>query len=184
MSAFSKQPLTSETPRLTRESWVKVSLAPFPQDRMADLWAWLHQFPAANFDDTAPETLAEFEASFDIMARGNRQLWGASIDGELLGAIGFESLSKRTALLRGICFDQSAHGSEAPFAAVAKILDLAWKSGFEKVSARYMAHNRRVHQFFKKLGARQEGFMIGDTTQAGQPVDVRIVAFFAPKREK
>ena len=116
------------------------------------------------------------------MALGNRQLWGVEIDGVLLGAIGFERLSERTGLLRGICFDQSAHGSGAPQAAVQRLLDICWASGFRKVSARYFAHNRRVHQFFKKLGAQQEGYFKADTEQAGEPVDVRVVAFWPEKK--
>ncbi len=180
MSATEK-PFTSETSQLTRESWVKVSLAPFPQDRLSDLWLWLLQYPAANFDDTAPETFEQFEAAYELMARGNRQLWGAEIDGVLLGALGFEQLSQRTAMLRGICFDKSAHGSGAPAAAVQKLLELSWASGFRKVSARYFAHNRRVHAFFKKLGAKQEGYLVQDTEQAGQPVDVRVVSFWPGK---
>jgi RimJ/RimL family protein N-acetyltransferase len=181
-----QKPFTSETKArgsIGPADWTKVSLVPFPADRIADLWRWLLQYPAANFDDQGPETLEQFEAAFAVMARGSRQLWGAEIDGELLGAIGLEQLSPRTGLLRGICFDQSAHGSGAPLAAVQKLLDVAWASGYRKVSARYLASNRRAHAFFKKLGARQEGYLVEDTEQAGQPIDVRIVALWPPKGE-
>ncbi len=147
---------------------------------MADLWSWLLQFPSANFEDTAPDNLEDFKRAYKSMATGVRQLWGVEVDGALLGAIGFEPLSRRTGMLRGLCFDQSAHGSGAPLAAVRKFLDLCWASGFRKISARYLASNRRAQAFFKKLGAVQEGYLKGDAEQQGKPIDVRIITFFSP----
>lgn len=184
MSASTSSPTTSEArgpAKLTRDDWIKVSLVAFPKDRLGELWAWLQQFPQANFDDGAPEDFEGFARAFDIMATPPRQLWGVEIDGQLLGAIGFEQLSRRTGMLRGICFDRSAHGSGAPLQAVGHFLELAWKTGFRKISARYLASNRRGRAFFKKLGAVDEGYLKDDTEQKGRPIDVRVIAFFAPK---
>lgn len=187
MSASISALTTSENqdhPSLTRDGWSKVSLAAFPYHRLPELWSWLQQFPAANFDDSAPPDYESFRSQQLGYAGTARQLWGVEIDGELLGAIGFERLSRRTAQFRGICFDRSAHGSGAPRMAVSLLLGQAWQSGYQKISAHYFAHNRRIRSFLQALGAVDEGYLKQETTQGGKPVDVRAVAFFAPKKEQ
>ena len=184
MSASISALTTSEQtdrPALTRAGWSKVSLVAFPHHRLRELWGWLRQDPASNFDDTAPEDYEAFRAHQLAFAGTSRQLWGVEIDGELLGAIGFERLSRTTAMLRGICFDRTVHGSGAPRHAVARLLELAWASGYRKISARYFVSNRRIRSFLQALCAVDEGYLKQETDQNGKPIDVRLVAFFAPK---
>jgi RimJ/RimL family protein N-acetyltransferase len=160
--------------------WQRVALVPFPRDHRSDLWSWLLQYPQYNFDDEAPQTQEAFELFFPLLSAHRRELWGVEIDGQLLGAMGFETLSPGLAVLRGIVFNRSTHGSGAPLAAVRLLLDQAWRLGYRKVEAQMLAPNGRVYAFLKKLGAEDEGTRRAAVLQHGKPVDMRLVAFFAP----
>lgn len=170
-----------ETGTVPALAWQVVELVQFPAERRMDLWNWLMQFPKANLDDSSPKTLEEFERVFPLLSAGGRELWGVLVDGVLLGAIGFQELSPGLGTLRGISFDRSAHGSGAPLAAMRMILERAWKSGFRKVEAEMFASNVRVYKFLKKLGAISEGTRVAHALQGGNPVDTRLIGFFAPE---
>lgn len=168
-----------ETGTIPALRWQVVRLVPFPTERRTDLWNWLMQYPKANFDDESPKTPEEFERFFPLLL-ASRELWGVEIDGRLLGAMGFEPLTPGLGALRGIVFDRSTHGSGAPLAALRLLLERAWQRGFRKVSAQLLVSNSRAYAFLRKLGATDEGMQRAHALQGGKPVDMRIVAFFAP----
>lgn len=159
----------------------RVSLKPFPPEHLDKLWAWMHEFPKANFDDTAPDGLEGFRRQQMGAALMARKLIGVELDGELVGAIGFQRTAPTIGNFAGVCFTRSVHGTGLAALAVRAVLAALWAEGCTKVSAAYFADNRRVHHFLKKLGAVEEAYLKAETTRNGKPVDVRRVAFLRPE---
>ena len=150
----------------------------FPLERLPELWAWLGQFPENNFDDAGPRSLEEFEAEMRRRLASGQWLLGVAADGRLVGAIGFECLAPYLGMFRGIVFDRSVHGAGIAAQAVRAVLERAFRTGIEKVSALYFADNKRIDGLLIKLGAIDEGLLRKHTRRNGQPVDVRVGAFF------
>jgi RimJ/RimL family protein N-acetyltransferase len=141
------------------------------------LWEILREFPEHNFDDSGPETLADFEEMIaDRLRRETMVVF--EVGDELAGAAAFEALSCRTGMLRGVCFARQVHGTGIPLAAMRSAIAGLYASGIEKIAARIFADNTRAWLFFQKLGAVEEGLLHAETTRAGQLVDVRMIAFF------
>jgi RimJ/RimL family protein N-acetyltransferase len=157
-----------------------MTLDNFPDDRWADVWRWLHQFPLCNFDDYGPRNLQAFEAEMRRRVVAGEFVLGVSSDaGDLVGIIGFRPMAPGWGMFAGICFDKSVHGTDVTRAAVrAALKSLFERQGFRKVSAWYFADNRRVHHFLVSLGASEEGFLRAHTMRGGVAVDMRLVAFF------
>lgn len=152
-------------------------ISPFPRAAYALAWEWLNQFPAANFDDSGPRTLAEFAIEMDRRLAAGERTWGFEHGGRLVGIAGYAPLAPHWGMLRGICFDQPAHGRAIAEAAIRGMLDEIFAAGVEKISASYFADNARIHRFLARLGAIEEGYLRRQARRAGQPVDMRLVAF-------
>ena len=144
------------------------------------LWEMLAEFPQFTHDDSGPESLAEFE---QIMAdRAGRETHLAfEVAGELAGAIAFEQMTRRSAMLRGLCFAKDFHGTGIPLEAVRGVIEAMYRGGAEKISAQMFADNERAWRFFQKLGAVEEGLLREHATRAGELVDVRVIALFRKK---
>jgi RimJ/RimL family protein N-acetyltransferase len=158
-----------------------VALIPFPPADVEKLWAWMHEYPKANFDDSAPPSLEVFKLQMLSRASVGQKLIEVQVSGEPVGAIALQKLSPTTAQFRGICFTKSVHGTGVARLAVETVLMALWAEGIEKVSADYMADNRRIRQFLARLGAVDEGYFKGETRRNEKPVDVRRVAIFKPQ---
>lgn len=159
----------------------QLSLQPFPAESIPLLWEWMHEYPKANLDDYGPRTLEEFRMYLLGRAQAGTKTLGVKVDGEFVGAIAVLQLD-RIAFFRGICFAKAVHGKGVAPHAVGLVLQAHWEEGFRKVGAEFMADNRRVRDFLEKLGAVDEGYFKAETMRGGRPVDVRRVAFFAPKK--
>jgi RimJ/RimL family protein N-acetyltransferase len=145
---------------------------------LAELWDWLRQFPAANFDDQGPKTRADFELEMARRQACGELFWTVEYGKRAVGVIGIAPISARLAMFHGVCFDRSVHGTGIASQAIRAVLDELFGQGFDKVSAAYFADNTRIHKLFQRLGARNEGYLRAHTVRAGKPLDMRLIAFF------
>ncbi len=152
-------------------------VSPFPPGELPLAWAWLHEFPANNFDDYGPTTYAEFAEEMERRG-GAEQTWGIMAAGHLCGIVAYLPYTPRSGTFHGVCFTRSVHGTGIPRAAVRAIADEIFASGVEKISASFFASNLKVHRFLAGLGAVDEGLMRQHTLQGGIPIDMRLVALF------
>ncbi len=148
------------------------------------IWApmvleWLHEHPKCNFDDYGPRTVDEIEAK---LANVTIRTWGVIHDGAPCGVIAYQSIAPEFGAFAGICFTESVHGKGIARLAVQRVLNRLWAEGVEKISASYFADNLRVARFLAKLGAVREGLLRAQTRRNGEPVDMELVALFAPQR--
>src|SRR5579883_279284 len=150
--------------------------APFPAASIPQLWAWLQEFPDANFDDDGPRTLEEFTAQMQARI-GSERTCGAEAHGELCGAIGYRQLDPQAGLFRGICFARRVHGTGIARAAVSQVIAQAFAEGTQRIYALHFADNVRVHRLLLALGARAQAVLPRWTRRHGQPLDVRLVVF-------
>lgn len=145
------------------------------------LWPWLRQHPELNFDDAGPTTALDLEDEMRRRREAGERTWGVSFAGDPVGAIGYAPITHRLGTFHGICFTDEVQGLGIAQTAVRMVLDDLYAEGVEKVSASFFAHNTRVHRFFARLGAVEEGLLRAHTTRHGQPIDMRLMALFAPK---
>lgn len=151
---------------------------PFPANHYDKLWAWLHEYPDNNFDDFGTRNFVEFCCEIDRRAEMEDTFLVRS-HGAPVGAIGYIGLNSHLGMFHGICFAKAVHGKGIAAEAVKAVLNRAFSTGVYKVSAEIHADNLQVWAFLKKLGAAQEGLMIGHTLRNGKPIDKRLVSFFA-----
>jgi RimJ/RimL family protein N-acetyltransferase len=158
-------------------------VTPFPARHTAAVWKILLQFPRANFDDYGPKSEEAFIQELINREQRGEVIWCVEQDGNAIGVIGYSPMSPRTGAFHGIAFDKSVHGSGVPRCAVLKILETLFSQGITKVSAGYFADNQRIRHFLKALGARDEGYLREQTMRDDKPVDMRLIAFYAPSVE-
>src|ERR1051325_4619586 len=135
-------------------------ISPFPTESLNLVWNWLNQFPENNFDDFGPKN------------------WGVRKDGVLCGIIAFLPLNYHVGTFHGICMSKAVHGTGTAKRAVRTVVDEIFQSGVMKISASYFATNSKVEHLLLSLGAQYEGTLLKQTVQNGQPIDMRLVAFF------
>lgn len=155
-----------------------LTLTPFDLERTSLLFAWLQEYPAANFDDYGPKDAETFLIEIERRIEVGERLWGVRKDGGLCGAIGYQPLSPRCGMFHGIVFPKGRLTRTEKRAAVSLLLTDLFASGVEKVSATYFADNLKIHQFLKDLGAVGEGLLRKQTLRGGLPVDLRLIAIF------
>jgi RimJ/RimL family protein N-acetyltransferase len=153
---------------------------PFPEALLPEAWGWLQQFPRANFDDFGPRSCEEFLVEMRRRRESGERSWAVRSEGRAVGLVGYAQLAPHSGTFHGVCFDRSVHGTGLTRAAIEAILEQVFAEGTRKVMAGYFSDNHRVHTFFKRLGAQSEGLLRAQTYRQGQPVDMRLVAFFAP----
>lgn len=141
------------------------------------MWSWVQEAPAMNLDDHGPTTEAAFAADMEQRLT-SEWLWGVTMDGERVGAIGVAPITGRTAMFHGILFAAAVHGVGVSQRAVRDVLAWLWARGMDKVSAAYFSDNGRVGAFLSRLGAVPEGVMRRQTVRGGQALDLTLVAFF------
>lgn len=164
--------------RRSREQLVDVELvSPLPISWCPDVWGWLQVDPTANFDDYGPQNQEQFANECQRRFQ-SEWIWGVAVDGQRAGAVGAVSMTPRLVSLHGIVFRESVRGTGAAHIGVSKVLDVLWNNGVEKVIASYFSDNMRVHSFLKKLGAVEEGYLKAHTIRNGEPIDMRLVAWF------
>lgn len=151
---------------------------PFPAAQYVDLWTWMAQFPDNNFDDFGKTSLLAFVREMDRRAE-EEETFLVRHDGIAVGAIGYIRLNSHLGMFHGICFDRRVHGLGVAAQAVKGVLDRAFATGIYKVSAEFHADNLQVAKFLKKLGGVDEALFRGHTLRNGQPIDKRVVSFFA-----
>jgi RimJ/RimL family protein N-acetyltransferase len=154
-------------------------VSPLPSAWIPHLWEWLQEAPAANFDDYAPRTRTAFRDAFLARLTVERT-WGVRLEGSPVGVIAYVPITARLGTFHGICFTQHVCGTGVAREAVSYVLEQLWASGVEKVCASFFADNGRVHRFFAKLGARDEGTQRAQTIRYGEPLDLSLVAVFNP----
>jgi len=166
----------------TRARWASTLTleSPAPSEWGPIVWQWMHQHPDLNFDDGSATTQDVWLAGLAAEAAEGERTWGARSDGRPIGFLGMRPLSPRVWMSRGLCFCRSVHGTGLPHLATARALAEVFALGAEKVCAPYYAHNVRVGAFLRGLGAVEEGCLRGQVTQHGRPVDLKLVAIFAP----
>ena len=139
----------------------------------------MQQFPASNIDDYGPRNASELCDVLRERVQAGETLHEVGANDALVGVIGFQQITPRLGLFRGICFDRGVHGSGIPAMAVRQFLHERFGEGTEKIQAFYFASNHRVRAFLKKLGAVDEGYLSRQTLVKGKPADMRLVAFHA-----
>ena len=160
-----------------------VKLIPFPPGMVGEAWKWMHEFPAANFDDDGPKTLADFSAQLLASVQRGSNIIGVEHDGKTVGIVRLTRLNSRLAMFGGICFSKEVHGKGIARAALEQVIAILWLDGIEKIIAQYFADNQRVRSFLAKLGAKDEGFHRKHAKRGGKIIDVRSIAFFKPDPE-
>jgi RimJ/RimL family protein N-acetyltransferase len=141
------------------------------------MWAWMQEAPMMNLDDYGPQNASAFGLEMDNRVR-HEWVWGVTMDGQPVGAIGVAPGTSRTAMFHGIVFTAAVHGLGVAQKAVRDVLAWLWANGIEKVSAAYFADNLRVGAFLWRLGAVQEGLLRRQTVRGGEAIDMALVAFF------
>lgn len=144
-------------------------------------WGWLTEDRAANLDDSGPQTFRAWVDDAATRAQAGRRLWIVAHHGTPCGFVSWVPLTARLGMLQGICFARSVHGTGIASTAVRRMLADAFAEGIEKLSGVYLATNARVGRFLQRLGAIDEGYLSAHTTQDGVPVDLCVVALFAPR---
>jgi len=140
-------------------------------------WSWLQEYPASNFDDYGPRSLAEFVQ--EMSRRRERELVRlVRLDSAAVGMIGYVPITPKTGMFHGICFARAVHGSDIAQRAVRMFLAERWAEGVEKVSASFFADNLHIGRFLADLGAMDEGLLRRQTYRGGVAIDVRVVAIF------
>jgi|ERR1051325_1369682 RimJ/RimL family protein N-acetyltransferase len=152
-------------------------ISPFPTESLNLVWNWLNQFPENNFDDFGPKNFGEFESEM-IRRMSVEKTWGVRKDGVLCGIIAFLPLNYHVGTFHGICMSKAVHGTGTAKRAVRTVVDEIFQSGVMKISASYFATNSKVEHLLLSLGAQYEGTLLKQTVQNGQPIDMRLVAFF------
>lgn len=148
-----------------------------PPSLYPKVWAWLHEFPENNFDDSSVRSYEEFAASMEDRAHTER-IWLVSAAGEPCGIIAYLPLDARLGCFHGICFARAVHGQRIAKHAVRHVLDLIFASGTEKIQAAFFATTPRINRFLLGLGAVTEGLLRKQATRHGVPVDMQLLAFF------
>lgn len=160
-----------------------IQLRPMETSDFPLLWGWMNEFRKWNFDDDGPKT--EHELADVLMARSAAGGFLVTVlyNDEPVGSIGFSKLTSRLAVFQGICFTRAVHGTGVPTMAVRHIMDLLKADGVEKLSAEYHADNGRVRKFLRKLGFEDEGLLKDHIIRGGEPVGLRMVAWFPAKED-
>lgn len=154
-------------------------VSPVPLTWAPMLLDWLRERPECNFDDYGPSTVEGIEAK---LSNVTIRSWGVVYEGAPCGVIAYQALTPEVGGFAGICFTESVHGKGVALLAVQRVLNRLWAEGVEKISATYFADNLRVARFLAKLGAVREGLLRAHTRRNGAPVDMELVALFAPQR--
>jgi RimJ/RimL family protein N-acetyltransferase len=157
------------------------SLCPFPRESLPLAWSWLDEFPLANFDDYGPATEEAFCLEMARRLAAGESLLGVKLDGELVGFLGYATISPRLAAMHGICFTKRVHGSGIAAWAVNELIETLYQCGVEKLSAHYFADNEKIRRLLAKCGAHDEGLLRIHTLRQGVPLDLRLVAFYGGK---
>lgn len=159
--------------------WAKVLTltSPLPASGYPSAWAWLREFPSANFDDYGPATFSDFCGAMIERSKAERT-WGVLHCGVPCGIIAYLPITPRSGTFHGICFSREVHGTGVARAAVSRVIQEIFESGIEKISATFFADNLRVARFLASLGAVDEGLLRKHTVRDGIAIDMRQVAFF------
>jgi RimJ/RimL family protein N-acetyltransferase len=140
------------------------------------LWAWMHEYPEANLDDTAPATGEAFTHEMIRRLATGERLWAVSQDGETVGAIGYQPLTVDTGSLHGVCFVSWTHGKGIAAPALCAVLDVLRGDGVRKISATYFADNRRIRSLLERCGFQPEGYLTAHTCRHHVWCDCILVA--------
>lgn len=160
------------------ETLISVELeSPFPPEVLLLVWQWMLEFPEQNFDDFGPRNVAEFIDQIERRDKAGERMWMVKHEGRYVGFIGFIPATPRVGTFH-VCFAREVHGKGIAREAVLLMLRMLFAEGVEKVQAAYFADNWPVRRFLKKLKAKDEGFLIGQTTKRGLPIDMYMVALF------
>lgn len=149
---------------------------PLPRAWYPLLWDWMHEYPDAHLDDTAPVGLSAFVREMtDRHGRGERS-FGVWVDGAPAGAIGYAPVTARTGMLHGVCVCRRVSGRGVADAALSRVLEGLQADGVAKVSASYFADNAHIRACLKRVGFVDEGFLQDQTTRGGVPMSMWLVA--------
>jgi RimJ/RimL family protein N-acetyltransferase len=160
------------------EASVSVELeSPFPPEVLLLVWQWLCEYPDQNFDDFGPKNVAEFINQLEQRDKAGERMWMVRYEGRYVGFIGFTPATPIVGTFH-LCFAREVHGKGVAREAIMQMLWILFQEGVEKVQAMYFADNWPVRRFLKKLNAKDEGFLISQTTRKGLPTDMYMVALF------
>lgn len=153
--------------------------SPFPDVFLDQAWAWLHEFPDANFDDYAPKDFTAMVEEIQRRARHGERSWCVENEaGEPCGIIGYQPLTPRLGGFHGICFARGKSTRLERRAAVRQVLGELYGQGVEKVVAGFFATNCHIWAFLRELGFHQEGYFSRHTVKNGELIDIIQVAKF------
>ena len=155
-----------------------VQIVPFPEAHAHLLWAWLHEFPEQNFDDTCPKTLKEFLKARERTFPGMRS-WEVLHNGAPVGCISHCPAELGAERFCGICFTKSVHGTGVALDATRMVLERIFKDlKVPAVAAIYFEDNHRVARFLRKLGAGRPARLENATTRGGQLIAAEQVLIY------
>jgi len=153
-----------------------VSLRGITRDDIPLLWKWLNEYPRANFDDSAPQMIEEFEVEMGRRLGRGEICMGALHNGKLVGCIGYAPVTHRLGSLHGICFSKDVHGTGVAAFAVKNFLKMLFAGKVEKVFATYFHDNLRIKKFLRKQGFVHEGTLVDHVVRGGKVTTMSLVA--------
>ena len=154
--------------------------SPFPVEQLPLAWEWIHEFPLANLDDYAPQTLDAFTRDMQERFTYERS-WAVLKHENYCGMVAYRPVTNRLGWLHGICFAKGHCTSEEKRAVVTNILNELFGQGIDKICATFFADNRKIEKFLCDLGAVREGVLVNQTVRQGLLLDMVQVALFSPK---
>ena len=149
----------------------------FPEESRADLWAWLNEPRAPNFDDFGPRTYEEFLNELRSRVWPHRP-WSIWHEGAAIGYLAFQPLSPMLGFFRGMVMAPKWRGKGIGSLALRMAVQrLVAADGYSKLVVATYGDNARVRKMFEACGFEDVGYITGATIRAGQPLDVRIMTF-------
>lgn len=144
---------------------------PFPEYAWPQVWSWTRAFASRVEDDWAPKTLDTFVQQFTSM--GDRaRTFAVSRDGELGGLFVMESVNPHCGMVHAV-FKKAFWGRTISDEAARLGFDIAFEE-LGKLSGLVFKDNHAVRAWYKRIGFREEGLLVGQTLRGGKPVDVVI----------
>lgn len=151
-------------------------LEQWPED-YETMYQTLQEFPQNNFDDFGATTTEEFTTEMIRRKEYGERLFIVRCNCFIIGYIGCRRVSSKKAIFHGICFAKEFHGKGLAKQALDEVIERIFDSGVTELYASFFAHNEKIYNLLKSLGAEDYGYKPKYTSQGGQAIDMRLVVF-------
>lgn len=157
----------------------KVSLRAVQPEDISLIWAWLNEYPSANFDDYGPQSVGMLHDQILTRIQAGEYIAVATLNEKPVGVIGYRVLTGRMGEMRGICFAKEVHDTGVCHFAVKNFLKVVMASGkLQKIKACFFKDSKHIKKFLSAMGFVHEGTLMSETMRGGKAIDVSVVALY------